>query len=73
MGGSQGLAEPDVQYQIREDLAQRNLQKQPIPPHDIAHGFLFFPGEAKKAGELRLTIQEMGTGKVHKLTLKFSP
>jgi hypothetical protein len=72
-GGSRGLSDPDVRRQIREDLEQRALEDKPIPPRDIAHGFIFFPGEAKKAGELRLTLQELDTGKLHKLVMPLAP
>jgi hypothetical protein len=35
-----------------------------------ARGFIFFPGEAKNAVELRLHIKEVDTGKVHSLIMK---
>ena len=68
-GGLHSLSDTEVSRQIGEDLGRRSLQEKPVPPHEIAYGFIFFPGEAKKASELRLTLQEMDTGKIHKLTL----
>jgi len=35
-----------------------------------ARGFIFFPGEAKKAVKLRLHIKEVDTGKIHSLIIK---
>lgn len=72
-GGAKGLSDPEVRYQIRDDLNQRALEDKPVPPRDIAHGFIFFPGEAQKAGELRLTLQEMDTGTIHKLIMPLVP
>jgi hypothetical protein len=71
MGGSKGLADADVRYAIRDDLKKRSLEKRAIGPQDIAHGFLFFPGEAKKARELRLQIRALDTGETFFLTMKF--
>jgi hypothetical protein len=72
-GGAQGASDPEVRYRIREDLEKRALEDKPIPPRDVAHGFIFFPGEAKKAGELRLTLQELDTGTLHKLVIPLVP
>jgi hypothetical protein len=68
-GGAKGLADPDVQYQIREDLKNNSLERRAIKPHEIAHGFIFFPGESKKAKELRLQLRTLDTGQVYSLTL----
>jgi len=70
-GGSKGLTDQEVQFQIREDLKARTLEKRAVKPGEIAHGFLFFPGEAKKVKELRLQLKEVDTGKIHNLTFKF--
>jgi len=71
MGGARGLGESDVRYQIQEDLRNRSLEKRAIAPHEVAHGFIFYPGEAKKPKELRISIQEVDTKKVYPLILKF--
>jgi hypothetical protein len=70
-GGAKGLTDRDVQNRIRDDLQKRTLSSQAIPPREVAHGFLFFPGEARKAKELRLKIKEADTGRVYALTMKF--
>ncbi|MDP2839566.1 MAG: hypothetical protein Q8O11_05870 [Syntrophales bacterium] len=71
MGGARGLGESDVRQQIQEDLRNRALAKRAIAPHEVAHGFIFYPGEAKKPKELRISIQAMDTKQVYPLILKF--
>jgi hypothetical protein len=71
MGGAKGLSDSDVQYQIREDLQKRTLEKRAVAPQEVAHGFLFFPGEAKKPKELRISIRAADTKQVYPLVMKF--
>ena len=71
MGGAQGLTDNEVRYKIQDDLKTRSLERRAVKPHEIAHGFIFFPGEAKKAKELRLQLKAIDTGKIYPLTLKF--
>lgn len=72
LGGSRGLAEREAPNRIGEDLRSRSLEDRPVPPNDISHGFIFFPGEAKEqAKELRLTIKEVDTGTVYYLIMGF--
>ncbi len=70
-GGAKGFADTDVKKQIQDDLQVRSLSSRAVPAHEIAHGFIFFPGEAKKAKELRLRIKETDTGKTYPLIMKF--
>lgn len=65
LGGSKGLTDVEVQRQIREDLRTRSLERRAITPGEVAYGFIFFPGEAKKAKELRLRLKEGDTGLVY--------
>jgi hypothetical protein len=67
LGGIKGMTDADVQREINEDLATRSLEKRAIQAGEIAHGFLFFPGEAKKARELRLMVRDIETGKTFRL------
>ncbi len=71
MGGARGLSDSDVQYQISEDLRKRTLEKRAVAPHEVAHGFLFFPGEAKMPKELRISIRATDTKQVYPLILRF--
>jgi outer membrane murein-binding lipoprotein Lpp len=70
-GGLRGLSDSDVNVQIQEDLKKGSLERRPIAPKEIAHGFLFFPGEAKKPKELRISIRETDTNQVYPLVMKF--
>lgn len=71
VGGTKGLDSSETGRQIGEDIRNRSLEQRPIPAYDIAHGFIFFPGEAKGAKELRLSIIERDTGVRHLLVLPF--
>jgi hypothetical protein len=71
MGGTRGLSDYDVQMQIRDDLDMRSLKRRSIPPRQVAHGFIFFPGEARNAREIRLFLKAIDTGQTYPLSLKF--
>ena len=70
-GGAKGLADEDVQGQIREDLQTRTLENRAVRPGEIAYGFIFFPGESKNAKELRIQVKEADTGRLYPLIMKF--
>ena len=71
MGGAGGYVSNDARRVITNDLKEKSLQNRPVDPKTIAHGFIFFPGEAKSAKQLRLQIKETDTGNVHVLMFKF--
>jgi len=71
MGGARGLSDTEVQYQIRDDLRRGSLAKRAIAPQEIAHGFLFFPGEGKRPKELRISIRTTDTRQVYPLVMRF--
>lgn len=71
IGGAKGLGDREAPAQIREDLEKRSLESRPVKPYEIAHGFIFFPGETGKSKELRLMVREVDTKKPYNLTLKF--
>lgn len=66
--GGSGKARRD----IIDDLHDKSLRNMIIQPHSMAHGLLFFPGEAKSAKRLRLQIIEIDSGTVHNLELNFT-
>jgi len=71
MGGAQGYASAgEARERIMGDLNQKSLENRAINPKDLAYGFLFFPGEAPSARQLRLQLVEEDTGKVYSLRLK---
>ncbi|MCX7634434.1 MAG: glycine zipper family protein [Syntrophales bacterium] len=70
MGGTKGLSDRDVQERIRSDLEKRSLENRSVKPGELAHGFVFFPGESKKPVEMRLRLKEADTGKAYTLNMK---
>jgi len=68
LGGLKGYMSDEARQSITDDLRQKSLQNKPIEPGNIAYGFLFFPGEATSAKQLRLQVRETNTGVVHVVT-----
>jgi hypothetical protein len=73
IGGISGGNATDAYRTVSEDLREKSLQNKPVPPRSLAHGFLFFPAEAKSARKLRLQLIVRETGDVHVLTMPFLP
>jgi hypothetical protein len=71
LGGAKAYGSDDARREIISDLREKSLKNKPVEPKNLAYGFLFFPGEAKTAKNLRLQIRETDTGKVHVLNLNF--
>lgn len=69
-GGLKGMNDTDVQAQIRPNLGKRSLERCSVMPGEIARGFIFFPGESKKAVEPGLQIRVADTGKSYALIMK---
>ncbi|MGD9365247.1 MAG: hypothetical protein PVH87_06090 [Desulfobacteraceae bacterium] len=71
LGGASAYASDDARSAIVRDLKDKSLENQAITPGNLAHGIIFFPGEAATARQLRLQLRERDTGEVHTLFLKF--
>jgi hypothetical protein len=56
-GGAQGGASGDAGRQISRDLAAKQLENRTIRAGSLGRGFLFFPGEALSAKELRIQFK----------------
>lgn len=70
-GGGEGLGnQAEVQGKIKEDLRTRSLQYRAVRPGELAHGFIFYPGEAKTAKVLRLQVKETDTGRISTFNMK---
>jgi hypothetical protein len=69
LGGAGGYGTDTARRSIVDDLHAKSLQNRPVGPKNIAHGILFFPGEAGAAGRLHLQIVETDTGRVHIIKL----
>ena len=71
LGGAKGYSSGDARYAIIDDLQEKSLENKAVEPKSLAHGFIFFPGEAKSARQLRMQLVEVNTGTVHVLKLAF--
>jgi len=71
MGGVGGYASDEARRSIIKDLREKSLQNNPVSPKSLAHGLIFFPGEAESAKQLRLQIREKDTSRVHVLMFDF--
>ncbi|MDY6836991.1 MAG: glycine zipper domain-containing protein [Thermodesulfobacteriota bacterium] len=66
LGGAEAAAtEGEARATISQDLQAKALENKAISPHSIAHGFIFFPGEAKGTGELRMQLRVVETGELY--------
>lgn len=63
IGGANAGGNEEASRQISHDLATKELENRAISPGSLGRGFLFFPGEAPSASQLRLQLQEEGSGK----------
>lgn len=72
LGGAAGAeASHGARSAIVGDLRDKSLENKSISPNGLAHGIIFFPGEAKSAKRLRLQLIERGSGRIHTVYLKF--
>lgn len=70
IGGTKGAASSsDARREIVNDLRDKSLENKSILPGNLAHGILFFPGEATSARQLRLQLKESDSGKLHTVFL----
>ena len=69
LGGAKGYVSDDARRTVISDLKRKTLENKPVEPRSLSFGFLFFPGEAPSAKELRLQVRETDTGEVHLLKL----
>lgn len=72
IGGVEAGSSPDASRQIARDLATKELENRTIQPGSLARGFLFFPGEAPSAAQLRLQLKETDSGTTHTVILPLS-
>ncbi len=71
LGGAKGYTSGDARYAIIDDLQDKSLENKAVQPQSLAHGFIFFPGEAKSARQLRMQLVEVDVGTAHVLKLAF--
>jgi hypothetical protein len=71
LGGAHAYDSDDARRAILQDFREKSLQNKDIEPQTLAHGVLFFPGEAVSAKKLRLKLWEKHTGKNHLMVINF--
>jgi hypothetical protein len=71
LGGVSGGTSNEARSRIVRDLRDKSLENKSIAPGALAHGILFFPGEAQSAKKLRLQLRERDSGMIHTLFLSF--
>jgi hypothetical protein len=69
LGGAKGYTSGEARQRVISDLRSKTLENKAVDPRSLAFGFLFFPGEAPSAKELRLQVRETDTGKIHLLKM----
>ncbi|KAF0218339.1 MAG: hypothetical protein FD174_2956 [Geobacteraceae bacterium] len=70
IGGVKEGTSSEREYRITDDIRAKSLEGKVIPGDSLANGFLFFPGEADTAKELRLQYREKESGQSHTVVLK---
>lgn len=65
IGGAESLQSRESEYQISRDLGSKTIGNRPIRPGELGRGFLFFPGEADTASQLRLQVEAVRSGKLY--------
>lgn len=72
IGGASSTDDRDRVALISGDMREKVLEGKVIPSLALADGFIFFPGEAPGARELRLQIRFRNTGLTQTLVLPFT-
>lgn len=70
-GGADAGSSDVAGRQIARDLANKDLENRIVEPGNLGRGFLFFPGEAPSARQLRLQLRDVTTGRTFNSTLIF--
>ncbi len=70
-GASKAGDAKEREYKISDDVRDKGIEGKVYPPETLASGFIFFPGEAPSARELRLQVRMRESGRVQTLNLKF--
>ncbi len=71
IGGTRGGLGNDARSAITKDLREKSLENKAIQPGDLAHGVIFFPGEAKSARQMRLQLKQKDSDIAQTVYLKF--
>lgn len=69
LGGAKSGTSGEEERQISQDLANKTLENRSIDPGILGRGFLFFPGEAPSASQLRLQLRDTSSGQLYNAIL----
>ena len=69
VGGVKEGTSGERERRITDDIRDKSIEGKVIPPDSLSNGFLFFPGEADSARELRLQYQERDTAEVRTVVM----
>jgi hypothetical protein len=70
-GGAKEGTSVEPGRQIARDLANKDLENRIVEPGNLNRGFLFFPGEAPSAAQLRLQLRDVTSGQTFTTLLAF--
>jgi len=70
IGGASKADDHRQEYKIADDIRDKGIEGKIMPSEALANGFIFFPGEAESAKELRLQIRFRNSGHIQTLYLK---
>lgn len=70
-GASKADSDRTREYKIADDMREKGIEGKIVPTESLVSGFIYFPGEATTARELRLQVRFRGTGRIETLSLKF--
>jgi uncharacterized protein YcfJ len=71
IGGANKVGgDPQREFKIADDVREKGVEGKIMPAEALASGFIFFPGEAPSAKELRLQVKFRGDGMLQTLHLK---
>ncbi len=71
LGGAGGYQSTKARRAVTEDLKGKSLDAKSIGPKSLSYGYIFFPGEAKSAKQLRLNLLQTDTNQSHLVILAF--
>nr|WP_279342458.1 glycine zipper family protein [Geotalea sp. SG265] len=71
IGGASEGSSPERGRSIMDDIRAKSLEGKVIPADHLANGFVFFPGEAETAKELRLRLRQPESGVERTVVLPF--
>lgn len=70
IGGASKADDHQQEYRIANEIREKGVEGKVMSAESLATGFIFFPGEAKSAKDLRLQIRFRGDSDIKTINLK---